>query len=151
MAALKMFELGNISSGKVSEQDARITLVNGFFSACLPRVDRVLDVPVSHLSDDGKLIYPPTKLKVTCRVSKITTDEIEGCSPSAGSTISAPSTSKWTSATAREGPRPYADQLHPHPGHVGWCGMIRWFTRCRAPLVRGPCPPRAGILPQVRR
>ena len=133
------------------EQDARITLVNGFFSACLPRVDRVLDVPVSHLSDDGKLIYPPTKLKVTCRVSKITTDEIEGCSPSAGSTISAPSTSKWTSATAREGPRPYADQLHPHPGHVGWCGMIRWFTRCRAPLVRGPCPPRAGILPQVRR
>lgn len=42
----------------MSEQDARITLVNGFFSTCLPRIQRVLDVPVPHLSDDGKLIYP---------------------------------------------------------------------------------------------
>ena len=42
----------------MSEQDARITLVNGFFSACLPRINRVLDVPVPHLSDDGKLVYP---------------------------------------------------------------------------------------------
>ena len=42
----------------MSEQDARITLVNGFFSSCLPRINRVLDVPVPHLSDDGKLVYP---------------------------------------------------------------------------------------------
>jgi DNA polymerase-1 len=42
----------------MSEQDARITLVNGFFSSCLPRISRLLDVPVPHLSDDGKLIYP---------------------------------------------------------------------------------------------
>ena len=42
----------------MNEQDARITLVNGFFSVCLPHIRRVLDVPVPHLSDDGKLIYP---------------------------------------------------------------------------------------------
>jgi DNA polymerase-1 len=42
----------------MSEQDARITLVNGFFSSCLPRIRRVLDVPVPNLSDDGKLVYP---------------------------------------------------------------------------------------------
>ena len=42
----------------MSEQDARITLVNGFFSVCLPRINRVLDVPVPHLTDDGKLVYP---------------------------------------------------------------------------------------------
>ena len=42
----------------MSEQDARITLVSGFFSTCLPRINRVLDVPVPHLSDDGKLVYP---------------------------------------------------------------------------------------------
>jgi DNA polymerase I len=42
----------------MSEQDARITLVSGFFSSCLPRIHRVLDVPVPHLSDDGKLVYP---------------------------------------------------------------------------------------------
>ncbi len=42
----------------MSEQDARITLVNGFFSACLPRINRVLDVPVPHLTEDGKLVYP---------------------------------------------------------------------------------------------
>lgn len=42
----------------MSEQDARITLVNGFFSSCLPRIRRVLDVPVPHLTDDGKLVYP---------------------------------------------------------------------------------------------
>ena len=40
------------------EQDARITLVSGFFGSCLPLIRRVLDVPVPHLSDDGKLIYP---------------------------------------------------------------------------------------------
>jgi DNA polymerase-1 len=40
------------------EQDARITLVSGFFGACLPLIRRVLDVPVPHLSDDGKLVYP---------------------------------------------------------------------------------------------
>ena len=37
----------------MSEQDARITLVNGFFSECLPRIRRVLDVPVPHLTEDG--------------------------------------------------------------------------------------------------
>ena len=42
----------------MSEQDARITLVSGFFSSCLPRIHRVLDVPVPHLTDDGKLVYP---------------------------------------------------------------------------------------------
>jgi DNA polymerase-1 len=42
----------------MSEQDARITLVNGFFSDYLPRIRRVLDVPVPHLDDDGKLVYP---------------------------------------------------------------------------------------------
>jgi DNA polymerase-1 len=42
----------------MSEADARITLVSGFFSDCLPRIRRVLDVPVPHFSDDGKLIYP---------------------------------------------------------------------------------------------
>lgn len=42
----------------MSEQDARITLVSGFFSSCLPRINRVLDVPVPHFSDDGKLVYP---------------------------------------------------------------------------------------------
>ena len=42
----------------MSEQDACITLVNGFFSSCLPRIHRVLDVPVPHFSDDGKLVYP---------------------------------------------------------------------------------------------
>jgi len=42
----------------MNEQDARITLVNGFFSVCLPHIRRVLDVPVPHLSDDGKLVYP---------------------------------------------------------------------------------------------
>jgi hypothetical protein len=42
----------------MSEQDARITLVSGFFSDCLPRINRVLDVPVPHLDDDGKLVYP---------------------------------------------------------------------------------------------
>jgi DNA polymerase-1 len=44
----------------MSEADARITLVSGFFSDCLPRIRRVLDVPVPHFSDDGKLIYPKT-------------------------------------------------------------------------------------------
>ena len=42
----------------MSEADARITLVSGFFGSRLPRIRRVLDVPVPHLSDDGKLIYP---------------------------------------------------------------------------------------------
>jgi len=42
----------------MSEADARITLVSGFFGSCLPRINRVLDVPVPHLSDDGKLVYP---------------------------------------------------------------------------------------------
>jgi DNA polymerase-1 len=42
----------------MSEQDARITLVSGFFGACLPLIRRVLDVPVPHLSDDGKIVYP---------------------------------------------------------------------------------------------
>jgi DNA polymerase-1 len=42
----------------MSEQDARITLANGFFSSCLPRIRRLLDVPVPHLDDDGKLVYP---------------------------------------------------------------------------------------------
>ncbi|MBN8459393.1 MAG: bifunctional DNA primase/polymerase [Verrucomicrobia bacterium] len=42
----------------MSEQDARITLVSGFFGACLPRVSRLLDVPVPHFSDDGKVVYP---------------------------------------------------------------------------------------------
>lgn len=42
----------------MSEQDARITLANGQFSSCLPRIRRLLDVPVPHLDDDGKLVYP---------------------------------------------------------------------------------------------
>ena len=42
----------------MSEADARITLVSGFFGSRLPRIRRVLDVPVPHLSDDGKLVYP---------------------------------------------------------------------------------------------
>jgi DNA polymerase-1 len=42
----------------MSEADARITLVSGVFSDSLPRIRRVLDVPVPHFSDDGKLIYP---------------------------------------------------------------------------------------------
>jgi len=42
----------------MSEADARITLVSGFFGSCLPRIHRVLDVPVPQLSDDGKLVYP---------------------------------------------------------------------------------------------
>lgn len=42
----------------MSEQDARITLANSFFASCLPRIRRLLDVPVPHLDDDGKLIYP---------------------------------------------------------------------------------------------
>jgi hypothetical protein len=40
----------------MSEQDARITLANGQFSSCLPRIRRLLDVPVPHLDDDGKLV-----------------------------------------------------------------------------------------------
>ncbi|NQX02025.1 hypothetical protein HQ447_15310, partial [bacterium] len=44
----------------MSEADARITLVSGFFSNTLPRIRRVLDVPVPHFSDDGKLVYPTT-------------------------------------------------------------------------------------------
>ena len=44
----------------MSEADARITLVSGVFSNSLPRIRRVLDVPVPHFSDDGKLIYPKT-------------------------------------------------------------------------------------------
>ena len=42
----------------MSEQDARITLVSGFFSSYLPLITRVLDVPVPHLTDDGKIVYP---------------------------------------------------------------------------------------------
>lgn len=42
----------------MSEQDARITLVSGFFGSCLPLIRRLLDVPVPHLSDDGRLVYP---------------------------------------------------------------------------------------------
>ncbi|MBU6183437.1 MAG: bifunctional DNA primase/polymerase, partial [Verrucomicrobia bacterium] len=42
----------------MSEQDARITLASGFFGECLPRINRLLDVPVPHLSDDGQIIYP---------------------------------------------------------------------------------------------
>ena len=42
----------------MSEADARITLVSGVFTDALPRIRRVLDVPVPHFSDDGKIIYP---------------------------------------------------------------------------------------------
>ena len=42
----------------MSEADARITLVSGVFSNALPLIRRVLDVPVPHFSDDGKIIYP---------------------------------------------------------------------------------------------
>ena len=42
----------------MTEQDARITLASEFFACCLPRILRLLDVPVPHLDDNGKLIYP---------------------------------------------------------------------------------------------
>ncbi|MBU6303745.1 MAG: bifunctional DNA primase/polymerase, partial [Verrucomicrobia bacterium] len=42
----------------MTEQDARITLVCRAFSHTLPRISRVLDVPVPQLGDDGKLVYP---------------------------------------------------------------------------------------------
>ena len=42
----------------MSEQDARITLASGFFGECLPHINRLLDVPVPHLSDSGQIIYP---------------------------------------------------------------------------------------------
>ncbi len=42
----------------MTEADARITLVSGHFTSRLPRISRVLDVPVPTLGEDGKLIYP---------------------------------------------------------------------------------------------
>ena len=44
----------------MSEADARITLVSGVFSDSLPRIRRILDVPVPHFSENGALIYPKT-------------------------------------------------------------------------------------------
>jgi DNA polymerase-1 len=42
----------------MNELSARIVLASSFFSSRLPLINRVLDVPVPHLSDDGKLVYP---------------------------------------------------------------------------------------------
>lgn len=42
----------------MTEQDARITLASGHFTSHLPRISRVLDVPVPMLDGDEKLIFP---------------------------------------------------------------------------------------------
>ncbi|MEI7956989.1 MAG: bifunctional DNA primase/polymerase, partial [Verrucomicrobiota bacterium] len=42
----------------MSESDARVTLLNREFRTNLPRITRLLDVPVPHFSDDRKLLYP---------------------------------------------------------------------------------------------
>ena len=51
----------------MSEQDARITLVNGFFSECLPRIRRVLDVPVPHLDRRRQARLSETGIRRTLR------------------------------------------------------------------------------------
>jgi hypothetical protein len=42
----------------MTEHDARITLVSGHFTSLLPRITRVLDVPVPMLDESGSLIFP---------------------------------------------------------------------------------------------
>lgn len=42
----------------MTEHDARITLVSGHFTSLLPRITRVLDVPVPMLDESGALIFP---------------------------------------------------------------------------------------------
>ncbi len=44
----------------MSEQYARITLASGQFTGTLPRITRLLDVPVPIIDRSGKLIYPAT-------------------------------------------------------------------------------------------
>ncbi len=44
----------------MNESDARITLLNRGFRTRLPRISRLLDVPVPQWSEDGGLLYPAT-------------------------------------------------------------------------------------------